>query len=64
MFQLPKKTGELRDSHISVRVRKSIADKIKKMAKENNLSVADVVEHLVEVAYEGREIKTEKKNRK
>ena len=63
MFQLPKKTGELRDSHISVRVRKSIAEKIKKMAKENNLSVADVVEHLVEAAFEVRDTKTEKKKK-
>jgi predicted DNA-binding ribbon-helix-helix protein len=64
MFQLPKKTGELRSAHISVRVRKSIADKIKEMAEENNLSVADVVEHLVEVAFEERDTKTEKKRKK
>lgn len=61
MFQLPKKTGELRDSHISARVRKSIADKIKQMASDNNLSVADVLEHLVEVAYNESVAKSEKK---
>lgn len=41
-----------RDSHISVRVRKSIAEKIKEMATENNLSTSDLIEFLVSTAFE------------
>jgi len=61
VFQLPKKTGELRDAPISVRVRKSVAQKVKKMAKDNNLSVADVIEHLVEAVFENLKKHEDKK---
>lgn len=63
MFQLPKKPNELKDTMISARVRKSVAQKLKKMAKDNNLSVADVLEHLVEAAFENLQ-KTEDKKKK
>lgn len=52
MFQLPKKPSENKDTMVSARVRKSVSQKLKKMAKDNNLSVADVIEHLVETAFD------------
>ena len=64
MFQLSKKTRELRDTPISVRLRKSVADKVKEMAAANELSVADVLEHLIEVAYNENTTKPEKKKKK
>ena len=52
MFKLPKKTAENRDSMLSIRIRKSVLTKIKKMAKKNNLSMADVIEQIAEIAFE------------
>lgn len=64
MFQIPKKTKELRDTPISVRLRKSVADKVKEMAEDNDLSVADVLEHIIEVAYNENSAKSEKRKKK
>lgn len=64
MFQLPKKTKELRDTPISVRLRKSVADKVKEMAEDNDLSVADVLEHIIEIAYNENVSKNDKKKKK
>lgn len=64
MFQIPKKTRELRDTPISVRLRKSVADKVKEMAEDNDLSVADVLEYIIEVAYSKNLSTKDKKKRK
>lgn len=63
MFQLPKKPNELKNTMVSARVRKSVAQKLKKMAKDNNLSVADVLEHLIETAFESIEKTSDKKKK-
>lgn len=59
MFKLPSK--EKKEASISVRVRETVLERLKEMATKHNLSQSEVIEHLVDQAYEelvGKKIKS------
>ncbi|MBF0301002.1 MAG: hypothetical protein HQK51_20000 [Oligoflexia bacterium] len=52
MLNLPTKTNEKKEASISVRARATVLDRLKQMADKHNLSQSQVIEYLVDRAFE------------
>lgn len=52
MFELPKKEKEKKEASISVRVRATVLERLKQIAEKHNYSQSEVIEFLVDKAFE------------
>lgn len=54
VFELPTRVKEIgkKEASISVRVRAIVLERLKQMAEKHNLSQSEVIEHLVDQAFE------------
>ena len=52
MFKIPKGNKEKKEASISVRVRATVLERLKEMADMNSVSQSEIIEALVDQAYE------------
>lgn len=63
MFKLPTGNKEKKEANISVRVRATVLERLKEMADKNNVSQSEIIEALVDQAYEQTMVKKDKKGK-
>lgn len=51
MFKIPTGSKEKKEASISVRVRATVLERLKEMADKNNVSQSEIIEALVDQAY-------------
>lgn len=64
MFKLPTGNKEKKEANISVRVRATVLERLKEMADKNNVSQSEIIEALVDQAYEELILKKSKQAEK
>lgn len=64
MFNIPTGNKEKKEASISVRVRASVLERLKEMADQNNVSQSEIIEALVDQAYEESKNAKTKKSKK